>query len=130
MLVSDHALSLRLNLERRGKRWLPARVKAPLVIPVQPNEVCSADFMSDAMWSERRLRTFNVIDDFSFWRNTRVIPADRSRVGSWLRTEHSNQAMLCLMARTWVFLRSAIQPPGWVKLRALPSLAWRLCGEH
>lgn len=57
--------ALRLNLKRRGKRRLPARVKAPLVIPVQPNEVWSADFMSDALWSGRRFRTFNVIDDFN-----------------------------------------------------------------
>ena len=57
--------ALRLNLKRRGKRRLPERVKAPLVIPAQPNEVWSADFMSDALWSGRRFRTFNVIDDFN-----------------------------------------------------------------
>jgi putative transposase len=57
--------SLRLNIKRRGKRRLPERVKAPLVIPAQPNEVWSADFMSDALWSGRRFRTFNVIDDFN-----------------------------------------------------------------
>jgi putative transposase len=57
--------ALRLNLKRRGKRRLPARVKTPLVIPAQPNEVWSADFMADALWSGRRFRTFNVIDDFN-----------------------------------------------------------------
>lgn len=57
--------ALRLNIKRRGKRRLPERVKAPLVIPAQPNEVWSADFMSDALWSGRRFRTFNVIDDFN-----------------------------------------------------------------
>lgn len=30
----------------------------PLVIPMQPNEVWSADFMPDALWSGRRVRTF------------------------------------------------------------------------
>jgi putative transposase len=55
--------ALRLNIRRRGKRRLPARVKTPLVIPAQPKEVWSADFMADALWSGRRFRTFNVIDD-------------------------------------------------------------------
>ena len=57
--------ALKLNLRRRGKRRLPARIKAPLVIPSRPNETWSADFMSDALWSGRRFRTFNVIDDFN-----------------------------------------------------------------
>lgn len=57
--------ALKLNLLRRGKRRLPARIKAPLVIPARPNETWSADFMSDALWSGRRFRTFNVIDDFN-----------------------------------------------------------------
>ena len=57
--------ALRLNLKRRGKRRLPDRVKNPLTIPVRANEVWSADFMADALWSGRRFRTFNVIDDFN-----------------------------------------------------------------
>ena len=57
--------ALGLNLKRRGKRRLPDRVKIPLMIPEQPNEVWSADFMSDALWSGRRFRTFNVMDDFN-----------------------------------------------------------------
>jgi putative transposase len=57
--------ALRLNLKRRGKRRLPARVKAPLAVPARPNEMWSADFMSDALWSGRRFRTFNVLDDFN-----------------------------------------------------------------
>ncbi len=57
--------ALGLNIKRRGKRRLPARIKAPLVVPVRPNEIWSADFMSDALWSGRRFRTFNVLDDFN-----------------------------------------------------------------
>jgi len=57
--------ALGLNIKRRGKRRLPARIKVPLLIPAQSNEIWSADFMSDALWSGRRFRTFNVIDDFN-----------------------------------------------------------------
>lgn len=57
--------ALRLNLKRKGKRRLPARVKAPLAVPLRPNEIWSVDFMSDALWSGRRFRTFNVLDDFN-----------------------------------------------------------------
>lgn len=56
---------LKLNLPRRGKRRLPARIAQPLTIPIRPNETWSADFMADALWSGRRFRTFNVIDDYS-----------------------------------------------------------------
>jgi putative transposase len=57
--------ALRLDIRRRGKRRLPRRIKVPLIIPAQPNEIWSADFMADALWSGRRFRTFNVIDDFN-----------------------------------------------------------------
>jgi putative transposase len=57
--------ALRLNMKRKAKRRLPARIKAPLVVPARPNEIWSADFMADALWSGRRFRTFNVLDDFN-----------------------------------------------------------------
>ena len=56
---------LRLNLPRRGKKRLPARIKQPLHAAGQPNQGWSCDFMSDALWSGRRFRTFNVIDEFN-----------------------------------------------------------------
>ena len=56
---------LKLNFPRRGKKRLPERVRAPLAVPAHCNETWSADFMSDALWSGRRFRTFNVIDDFN-----------------------------------------------------------------
>ena len=40
---------LRLNLPRRGKKRLPARVKQPLLAAAQPNQGWSCDFMSDAL---------------------------------------------------------------------------------
>ena len=56
---------MRLNLLRRGKKRLPARIKQPLQAAGQPNQGWSCDFMSDALWSGRRFRTFNVIDEFN-----------------------------------------------------------------
>jgi len=56
---------LNLNLPRRGKKRLPARIRQPLEAGHQPNQGWSCDFMSDALWSGRRFRTFNVIDEFN-----------------------------------------------------------------
>ena len=56
---------LKLNLPRRGKRRLPERIRDPLEVPTAPNHTWSADFMADGLWSGRRFRTFNVIDDFN-----------------------------------------------------------------
>lgn len=56
---------LKLNLPRRGKKLLPDRIKQPLLAADQPNQGWSCDFMSDALWSGRRFRTFNVIDEFN-----------------------------------------------------------------
>ena len=56
---------LKLNLPRRGKKRLPARLKQPLDQAHEPNQHWSCDFMADALWSGRRFRTFNVIDEFN-----------------------------------------------------------------
>ncbi|SCZ66810.1 Integrase core domain-containing protein [Thiohalomonas denitrificans] len=55
----------KLNKKRRAKRRLPPRERQRLSVPEQPNQVWSADFMSDALYCGRRFRTFNIIDDFN-----------------------------------------------------------------
>jgi len=55
------------------------RVKMPLLVPQQPNQVLSADFMSDALYAGKRFRTFNVIDDFN--REVLQIEIDTSLTG-------------------------------------------------
>lgn len=56
---------LKLNLPRRGKKRLPERIKQPLVAGGLPNDTWSCDFMADALWSGRRFRTFNVLDEYN-----------------------------------------------------------------
>ncbi len=56
---------MNLNQKRRAKRRLPKRIQQPLFVPQRPNQVWSADFMSDALYAGSRFRTFNVIDDFN-----------------------------------------------------------------
>jgi len=68
--------ALRLNRPRRTKSRLPTRDSAPLVLPQRPNQVWSADFMSDALYQGSRFRLFNVNDDFN--RESVVIGVDTS----------------------------------------------------
>ncbi len=55
---------LGLNRRRRTKKR-PQRDPLPLFVPTQPNQVWSADFMSDGLYSGLRFRAFSVLDDFN-----------------------------------------------------------------
>ncbi len=56
---------LKLNRRRRSKKRVPVRHPMPLMAPSKPNQVWSADFVSDALYHGVRFRTFNVLDDFN-----------------------------------------------------------------
>ena len=69
-------IQMKLNIRRRAKRRLPARIREALFIPEGPNEVWSIDFMSDALVDGRKFRVLNVIDDFN--RESLAIEIDTS----------------------------------------------------
>lgn len=54
---------MKLNLRRKHKKRLPARVLEPLTQPVRPNLFWSMDFVHDGLIGGRPFRSFNVIDE-------------------------------------------------------------------
>ncbi len=56
---------LELNLRIKPRRRLKRDKPDPLSVPTAPNQVWSIDFMSDALADGRKLRTFNVLDDYN-----------------------------------------------------------------
>ncbi len=54
---------LELNLRIKPRRRLERERPDPLHPPCLPNQIWSMDFMSDQLWSGRKFRTLNVLDD-------------------------------------------------------------------
>lgn len=54
-----------LNKRKRTKKRIPTRVKEPLVVPMEPNQTWSMDFMHDTLMNGRKFRVLNIIDDYN-----------------------------------------------------------------
>ena len=54
---------LGLNHRRKTKRRVITRERQPLEVPAVPNAVWSVDFVHDTLYSGRRFRTLNVMDE-------------------------------------------------------------------
>lgn len=55
--------ALKLNIRKRRKKCLPARIKQSLFKPDQPNTSWSVDFKADSLWNGRTFRLLNILDD-------------------------------------------------------------------
>lgn len=56
---------MNLPLRRKVKKRLPARIKESIEVPDSFAKSWSIDFMSDALESGRKFRSFNVMDDYN-----------------------------------------------------------------
>jgi len=54
-----------LNLRRKHKKRLPARIQEPLLQPIRPNITWSMDFMHDTLSNGINFRSLNIIDDYN-----------------------------------------------------------------
>ncbi|SMX56387.1 Putative transposase (fragment) [Bradyrhizobium sp. ORS 285] len=70
----------RLTVRRRGGRKRALGTRAPMTVPLLPNDRWSLDFVSDQMTDGRRFRILTVVDDCA--RECLALVADTSLSGA------------------------------------------------
>ena len=66
-------------MRRRGGRKRAIGTRAPMMIPMRPNDRWSLDFVSDQLTDSRRFRILAIVDDFT--RECLALAADTSLSG-------------------------------------------------
>ena len=75
----------RLQVRRRGGRKRALGTRAPMIVPLGPNQRWSLDFVSDTLTDGRRFRILAVVDDFT--RESLCLVADTSLSGQRVARE-------------------------------------------
>lgn len=75
----------RLHVRRRGGRKRAIGTRAPMVLPLMPNQRWSLDFVSDQLAEGRRFRIMTVVDDCT--RECLALIADTSLSGARVARE-------------------------------------------
>ena len=75
----------RLKVRRRGSRKRAIGTRAPMLIPLRPNERWSLDFVSDQFTDGRRFRILTIVDDCT--RENLALIADTSLSGTRVARE-------------------------------------------
>lgn len=81
-----------LSVRKRPRKRL-ARARVPASVPIAPNVRWSMDFVSDSLADGRKLRVFNVVDDYS--REALIMEVDTSIGGQRVARLLDEQAAIC-----------------------------------
>jgi hypothetical protein len=86
----------KLMVRRRGGRKRAMGTRAPMLIPMAPNDRWSLDFVSDQMTDGRRFRVLTVVDDCT--RECLTLVADTSLSGLW--RAHGMKSPICISSNS------------------------------
>jgi putative transposase len=83
-----------LLVRRRKRKRLARALRRPMLVPQAPNQRWSMDFQHDLLATGQRLRTLNIVDDFS--RECPAIEVDRAMIESCGRAGGEGRRILVM----------------------------------